>query len=175
MLGKIEGRRRRDDRVWVSWMASPTQWTWVCVNFGSWWWAGRPGVLCFMGLQRIRHDWVTELNWYIISESESCSVVSDSLQLYSPWNSSGQSTGVGSRFLLQGIFQSRDWTQVSHTAGRFFTSWAIREAHIMSSFQQKLTRGGKRQNKMECWLVRVFCTFTTLSHMVTICLQRLYK
>ena len=35
----------------------------VWVNSGSWWWTGRPGVLWFMGLQRVRHDWVTELNW----------------------------------------------------------------------------------------------------------------
>ena len=42
-------------------MASLTQWTWVWVNYGSWWWTGRPGVLRFMGLQRVRHDWATEL------------------------------------------------------------------------------------------------------------------
>ena len=29
--------------------ASPTQWTWVWVNSGSWWWTGRPGMLQFMG------------------------------------------------------------------------------------------------------------------------------
>ena len=52
-----------DDRGWDGWMASPTQWTWVWVNSGSWWWTGRPGVLQFMGFQRVRHDWVTELNW----------------------------------------------------------------------------------------------------------------
>ena len=40
------------------WMASPTQWTWVWVNSGSWWWTGRPGVLQFMGSKRVRHDWV---------------------------------------------------------------------------------------------------------------------
>ena len=63
MLGKIEGRRRRDDRGWNGWMASPTQWTWVWVDSGHWWWTGRPGMLQFMGLQRIRHDWATELIW----------------------------------------------------------------------------------------------------------------
>jgi len=42
----------------------PTWWTWVWVNSGSWWWTGRPGVLWFMGSQRVGHDWVTELNWY---------------------------------------------------------------------------------------------------------------
>ena len=51
-----------DDRGWDGWMASPTQWTWVWIDSGSWWWTGRPGVLQFMGSQRIGHDWVTELN-----------------------------------------------------------------------------------------------------------------
>ena len=53
----------RDDRGWDGWMASPTQWTWVWVNSRSWWWTGRPGALRFMGSQRVRHDWATELNW----------------------------------------------------------------------------------------------------------------
>ena len=44
-------------------MASLTRWTWVWVNSGSWWWTGRPGVLQFMWSQRVRHNWVTELNW----------------------------------------------------------------------------------------------------------------
>ena len=51
-----------EDRGWNDWMASPTQWTWVWVNSGSWRWTGRPGVLQFMGLQRVGHDWATELN-----------------------------------------------------------------------------------------------------------------
>ena len=52
-----------DNRGWDSWMASPTRWTWVWVTSGSWWWTGRPGVLQFMGSQRVGHDWATELNW----------------------------------------------------------------------------------------------------------------
>ena len=52
-----------DDRGWDGWMASPTQWTWVWVDSGSWWWSGRPGVLWSMGWQRVGHDWATELNW----------------------------------------------------------------------------------------------------------------
>ena len=58
-----------DDRGWDGWMASPTRWTWVWVNSGSWWWTGRPGMLRFMGSQRVGHDWVTELNW---STSKTC-------------------------------------------------------------------------------------------------------
>ena len=52
-----------DDRGWDGWMASLTRWTWVWVNSGSWWWTGRPGMLQFMGSQRVGHDWATELNW----------------------------------------------------------------------------------------------------------------
>ena len=57
----IEG----DDRGQGGW----TQRTWVWVGFGSWWWTGEPGVLQSMGLQRVRHNWVTELalNWLIFS------------------------------------------------------------------------------------------------------------
>ena len=52
-----------DNRGWDCWMASPTQWTWVWMNSGSWWWSGRPGMLQSMGSQRVGHDWATELNW----------------------------------------------------------------------------------------------------------------
>ena len=63
MLGGIGGRRRRG-RQRMRWqMASPTRRTWVWVNSGSWWWTGRPGVLRFMGSQRVGHDWATELDW----------------------------------------------------------------------------------------------------------------
>ena len=52
-----------DGRGWDGWMASLTWWTWVWVNSRRWWWTGRPGVLRFMGSQRVGHDWATELNW----------------------------------------------------------------------------------------------------------------
>ena len=52
-----------DDRAWDGWMASRTRWTWFWVNSGRWWWTGRPGVLRFMGSQRVRNNWATELNW----------------------------------------------------------------------------------------------------------------
>ena len=60
---RLRARGEGDDRGWDGWMASPTQWTWVWVDSGSWWWTGRPGMLWFMGSQRVRHDWATELNW----------------------------------------------------------------------------------------------------------------
>ena len=70
--------------------------------------------------------------YHVFGESESRSIVSNSLRphgLYSPWNSPGQNTGVGSRSLPPGeSSQPRDRTQVSRIAGGFFTSWATREA-----------------------------------------------
>ena len=83
------------------------------------------------------------LSWFICSDthekiykkyvyiqvSESRSVMSDSLcphGLYSPWNSPGQNTFPFSR----GSSQLRDWTQVSHIAGRLFTHWVTREAQV---------------------------------------------
>ena len=52
-----------DDRGWDGWMASLTQWTWVWVNSGSWWWTERPSMLQSMGSQQVGYDWATELNW----------------------------------------------------------------------------------------------------------------
>ena len=72
ILGKIKGRRRRGwQRMrWLDgitgWMASLTEWTWVWVSSGSWWWTEMPGVLQSMGLQRVRYDWATELNWKVM-------------------------------------------------------------------------------------------------------------
>ena len=60
---RLKAGEEGDDRGWDDWMASPTQWTWVWVNPGSWWWTGKTGVLRFMGSQRVGHNWATELNW----------------------------------------------------------------------------------------------------------------
>ena len=53
---RVKAGGEGDDRGWDSWMASPTQWTWVWVNSGSWWWTGRPGMLQSEGSQRVGHD-----------------------------------------------------------------------------------------------------------------------
>ena len=50
------------NRGWDGWMALPTPWTWVWINSSSWWRTEKPGALQFMGLQRVGHDWATELN-----------------------------------------------------------------------------------------------------------------
>ena len=63
-VGKDWRQEEKGTTEWGDgWMASPSQWTWVWVNSGSWWWSGRPGVLQSMGWQRVGHDWATELNW----------------------------------------------------------------------------------------------------------------
>ena len=69
-LGAGEG----DDRGWDGWMASATQWTWVWVDSGNWWWTGRMGVLQPMGSQRVGHDWATELNQIILYVSAHVSI-----------------------------------------------------------------------------------------------------
>ena len=63
MLGKIEGRRRRGRQRmrWLVGITNSMDMSWV--NSGSCWWTGRPGMLQSMGLQRVRHNWATELNW----------------------------------------------------------------------------------------------------------------
>ena len=54
---------------WDGWMASLTRWTWVWASSGSWWWTGKPGVLQSMELQRVEHDWTTELNWWSLYQT----------------------------------------------------------------------------------------------------------
>ena len=65
---RLKVGREGDDRGWDGWMASLTQWTWVWASSGSWWWTGRPDMLQSMGMQRVRHNWVTELNWTFVAE-----------------------------------------------------------------------------------------------------------
>ena len=90
-------------------MASPTQWAWVWVNSGSWWWIGKPGMLQFMGWQRVGHDWATELtDWLIttrdklvMSEKAVCLVVQLHLTLCGPMDCSPPDS------LAHEIFQAR--------------------------------------------------------------------
>ena len=70
---RLKAEREGDNRGWDDWMASLTQWTWVWVNSWSWWWTGRPGVLRFMGSQRVGHDWAIELITTSPEEGDGCS------------------------------------------------------------------------------------------------------
>ena len=98
----------------LKFVTSPTWWTWVWVNSGSWWWTGRPGVLQFMGSQRPGHNWATELNW--VSDTIQ---PSHSLLLSSP--------PVFNLSQHQGLFQ---WVSSSHQVAK------VLELHLQhQSFQ----------------------------------------
>ena len=56
MLGRIDGRRRRGWQRMI-WLDGVTNLMWIWASSGNWWWTGKSGVLQFMGLQRVRHDW----------------------------------------------------------------------------------------------------------------------
>ena len=71
MLVKTEGRRG-DDRGRDGWMATPTRWTWVWTSSRSWWWTGEPGMLQSMGLQRVGHNWATELTDWLYLQCKMC-------------------------------------------------------------------------------------------------------
>ena len=68
---RVKAGGEEDDRGWDGSMASPTQWTWVWVNSGSWRWTGRLGMLQSMGSQRVRYQWVTELTDWLKPDERS--------------------------------------------------------------------------------------------------------
>ena len=81
MLRKIEGRRRRG-RQRMRWLDGITDSMDMGLgNSGSWWWTGRPGVMWFMGSQRVGHDWATELNWIGRNQSQNIHYIIPSM-----WN-----------------------------------------------------------------------------------------
>ena len=94
--------------------------------------------------------------------------MSDSLPphgLYSPW-----STGVSSLFLLQGIFQPRDRTQVSCIAGGFFTSWATREARILEWVAYPFSSGSSQTRnwtRVSCIAGRFFTNWAMKEAMIS--------
>ena len=89
MLGRLKAGGEGDNRGWDSWMASLTQWTWVWINSGSWWWTGRPGLLWSKG--SMGHDWATSLNWTEVKSYHVClfATVSDRFSLLGLQNHCG--------------------------------------------------------------------------------------
>ena len=72
-----------ENRGWDGWMASLTQWTWVWVYSGNWWWTGRPGMLQSVRSQRVKRDWVTELTELTNFQMLSCGIKGVNMEL--PW------------------------------------------------------------------------------------------
>ena len=62
VAGKDWRQEEKGMTGWEGWMASPTQWTWIWVNSGSWWWTGRRECASVHGIAKIR-TWLSELNW----------------------------------------------------------------------------------------------------------------
>ena len=110
----------RQEEKWMTrdgdgWMPSPTQWTCFLASSRNWWWTGKPGVLLSMGLQRVRHDWATELNWMkgdknivegggcCFSVAQSCPTLCDPMDYCMPGSS------------IHGILQARvlEWVAIA--------------------------------------------------------------
>ena len=119
---RLRAGGKGDDRGLYGWMASPTQWAWVWIDSGSLWWTGRPGMLQFMGSQRVRQDWTTKL----------------------------KNTGVGSLSLLQGIFLNQGsnpglphcWQilyQLSHSGSPRILEWVAYPFSSRSSWPSDQT------------------------------------
>ena len=114
-----------DNRGWEGWMVSPTQRTWVWVDCRSWWWTGKPGVLWFMGSQRVRHDWATELNWThsVVVRKDACYDF-DFLKFIEVW------------FVTQDVFYPGECSMHTWEQGVFFCIWMacpedINENHLI--------------------------------------------
>ena len=90
LLKPIRWQRMR----WLDGITNSRAWVWV--NSRSWWWTGRPGVLRFMGSQRVRHDWATELNWteaYTINNKQEKAQGTGFTTLGKMWVTSAESQG----------------------------------------------------------------------------------
>ena len=127
-----------NDTEWNSWMASPTQWTWVSANSGRCWRMGKPGVLQSVELQRVRHNWGTEqqqqmfifLDIMPLTPNTACAQCVQLCDLMdcSPPGSSVH--GISQARIPEwvaipssrGSSPPRDQTRISCIAGRFFTA-----------------------------------------------------
>ena len=131
-----------DNRGWDGWMASLIWWTCVWTSSGSWWWAGRPGVLRSMGSQRVGHNWVAELNW------------TDSIQLGFPGGSDGKESAchVGDPGSISGV-RMIPWRGGWHPTRVFF-----------SCLENSMDRGAWRDTVHGSQGVKWPSDFTLASH-----------
>ena len=145
MLGKIEGGKRRVRRGSDGWMPSPTQWAWISVNSRSWWWTGRPGMLQSIGLQRVGHNCVIELNWtdlIILQLQQPCKMKTIFSTLFIKLAFRKITSFVQDTWLLIGEMDS-NWGQLFYThciaSYKFLTkildSWSRRKEQFLSCYK----------------------------------------
>ena len=158
MLGGVGGRRRRGWQR-MRWLDGITDSVEVSLNSGSWWWTGRPGVLRFMGSQRVGHDWATELNWYLQTSVGS-------------WKKQENSTKTSTSALLTMPKPLTAW--ITTNCGKFFkrweyqTTWPASWETYMQDKKQQLELDMEQQtgSKLEKEYVKaVYCHSAYLTYM----------
>ena len=120
-----------DDRGWDGWMASLTWWTWVSVNSGSWWWTGRPGVMRFMGSQRVGHDWATELNWKVTQALQLEALLTQFLK--EDWQHLSSLVQLVPHGLVDVSSLTRNWTWATTVRALSPTHWTTWESPLRAS------------------------------------------
>ena len=120
-------------------MALLTRWTWVWASFGCWWWTRKPGVLQSMGSQRVRRDWVAELNWTdsAVAKESACNARDLSL-IPRSGKSAGEGIGSPPQYsglensmdgIVNGIAKSRTGLRVFHfhslLAANLYIAWLL--------------------------------------------------
>ena len=154
-----------DDRGWDVWMASPTQWTWIWVNSLSCWWTGKPGLLQSTGLQRVRHDWATELSGY----TSSVGFLNVSSSQWHPYLRSHGFLAIENLYLKDFSFQ--EFTNNSSTKLAEVVSHVTREqlksCHLLYDKNHFFAVG-----TTQIVLYRCRCCFTSINSYIS---QKLYK
>ena len=144
------------DRGWNGWMASLTQWTWVWVNSGSWWWTGRPGMLQSMGSQRVGHNWATEPNGTLLET------------LFVPWTPfQNASDGGSSRVILNCVLTVRLCNRAEFWSGTKLgcrwickNKWRNHSYHLLT--QEKADRPALESVQMDSFPPKFILTIWTL-------------